>query len=207
MPCSHAQENIHTYKYVDRIPMKTVLELSPISKPFPPKSIILTGVTLFKIQCTFLFCMSLCIFNLLLTLSEASTCLGEVQDSCSSRQRESVRVQRLTSWVGVFLVLSLNSQHILVGINTPRSKMGGPDHGDHFKTEINSTQNITLGRSLLQEKERKPFSSSIRGMWQKNSLGDQTPWSQLPPICHLKVQPEFGVKEAASEYVNRYEGI
>lgn len=97
-------------------------------------------------------------------------------------------------------MLSLNSQHILVGINTPRSKMGGPDHGDHFKTKVNSTQDVTLGRSLLQKKERKPFSSSIRGMWQKSSLGDQTPWSQLPPICQLKAQSEFGVKGAALEY-------
>ena len=87
-----------------------------------------------------------------------------------------------------------------MGINTSRSKMGGPDHGDHFKTEVNSTQDVTLGRSLLQEKEKKPFSSSIRRMWQKSSLGDQTSGSQPPPICHLKAQPEFGVKEAALEY-------
>ena len=192
MPRSHAYGHIHTYMYVDRIPVKTVSELSPFSNPFSPKTIILTRVTLFKIQCLFLFCMSLCVFNLLPTLSEASTCLREVQDSCSSRHRESVHVQLLTSWVGLFLVFSLNSRHILVGINTSRSKMRGPDHGDHFKTEVNSTQDVTLGRSLLQEKERKPFSSSIRGMCQKSSLGDQTPGSQLPPICHFKAQPEFG---------------
>lgn len=76
--------------------------------------------------------------------------------------------------------------------------MGVLDHKDHSKPKVKSTQDATLGRSLLQEKEPSP--SSSRRTWQKPSLGDGTPGSQLPPIYHLKAQPGFGVKGAALEY-------
>ena len=76
--------------------------------------------------------------------------------------------------------------------------MGVFDHRDHSKPKVKSTQDATLGRSLLQEE--KPSPSSTRRMWQKSSLGDGTPGFQLPPIYHLKAQPGFGVKGAALEY-------
>lgn len=145
--------------------------------------------------------MSLHTFNLPLTLSEASTCLREDQDSLSSRQGESVHVQLLTSWIGIFLVqLEFSTHSWGVGINTSSSKMGVLDHRDHSKPKVKSTQDATLGRSLLQEKEKKPSPSSSRRMRQKSSLGGGTPGSQLPPIYHLKAQPGFGVKGAALEY-------